>query len=75
MKIKILILAILFLPLLSLQAKDYTITDFGAVAGQLSTIAIQKAVDECAAAGGGRVLVPAGTFISGTIFLKSNVNL
>jgi polygalacturonase len=75
MKIKILFLAILFLPLLELQAKDYIITEFGAVPGQLSTVSIQKAVDESTAAGGGRVVVPAGTFITGTIFLKSNVDL
>jgi polygalacturonase len=75
MKIRSLLLVLLFQPLLELQAKNYPITDFGAVPGQLSTFAIQKAVDECAAAGGGRVVVSAGTFITGTIFLKSNVNL
>ncbi len=75
MQPKILFLTILFLAVLQLQAKDYTITDFGAITGQLSTVAIQKAVDECFAAGGGRVVVPAGTFITGTVFLKSNVNL
>lgn len=53
-----------------------TVTDFGAVGDgtTLNTAAIQAAVDACAAAGGGRVLVPAGTFVSGSIFLKSNID-
>ena len=59
----------------NLTAKDFNILDFGAVRGQLSTAAIQKAVDICATDGGGRVIVPAGKFITGTIILKSNVNL
>ena len=75
MQTKILFLTIFALAILQLQAKEYIITDFGAVHSELSTAAIQKAVDECAAAGGGRVVVPAGTFVTGTIFLKSNVNL
>ncbi|MCX5684815.1 MAG: glycoside hydrolase family 28 protein, partial [Planctomycetota bacterium] len=33
------------------------------------------AIDECAAAGGGRVCLPAGTFLSGTLHLKSRVTL
>lgn len=39
------------------------------------TPAIQAAVDRCAEAGGGTVLVPKGAFRTGTIFLKSNVTL
>lgn len=54
-----------------------TVTDYGAVGdGQrVNTAAIQRAVDTCAAAGGGRVIVPAGVFVSGAIFLKSRVEL
>lgn len=37
--------------------------------------AIQAAVDACTVAGGGRVIVPIGQFLSGTIVLKSNVTL
>ena len=59
----------------SLLAADYNILSFGATPGKLSTQAIQKAVDECHAAGGGRVVVPPGTFVSGCVVLKSNVNL
>ena len=55
----------------------YKITDYGAVADgvTLCTQNIQTAIDVCAAAGGGRVTVPAGTFVTGTIWLKSNVEL
>jgi polygalacturonase len=42
---------------------------------KLDTKAIQDAVDACARCGGGRVVLPGGTFLSGTIVLKSNVNL
>ncbi len=54
-----------------------SIVQYGAVAGgeTLCTEAIQKAVDVCANAGGGRVVVPAGTFLTSTIFLKDHVNL
>ena len=53
------------------------ITDFGAVGdgATINTLAIQSAIDSCNEAGGGEVVVPVGTFISGTIFLKSNVLL
>ncbi|MFZ2148201.1 MAG: glycoside hydrolase family 28 protein [Sedimentisphaerales bacterium] len=55
----------------------FNVVDYGAVADgkTLCTTAIQKAVDECAAAGGGTVHFPAGKYLSGTIFLKSNVTL
>src|SRR5437764_508356 len=55
----------------------FDITAFGAKADgtTLSTAAIAKAIAECARAGGGRVLVPAGTFLTGAIHLKSHVEL
>ena len=58
-------------------ARDFTITDYGAVAGgaQDSTAAIAKAIAACNTAGGGRVVVPAGEWLTGAIHLKSNVNL
>ena len=54
----------------------HNIVDYGAVGDgeTLNTAAIQKAVDSCAAQGGGKVLVPAGDFVSGPVFLKSNVD-
>jgi hypothetical protein len=39
------------------------------------TEAIQKAIDQCNHAGGGTVYFPPGTYLSGTIILKSNVTL
>lgn len=59
------------------QAAIHDITAYGAVADttQLSTSAIQRAIDACNAAGGGEVLVPAGDWKTGSIFLKSNVTL
>ncbi len=75
MKNRILWLIIFFSVFIKLQAKEYNILDFGAIEGQLSTAAIQRAIDECSEAGGGRVIVPAGTFITGTVYLKTNVNL
>ena len=41
----------------------------------LSTSAIQAAIDACAANGGGRVVVPAGAYTIGTLWLRSNVEL
>jgi polygalacturonase len=40
-----------------------------------STEAFRMAIAACNSAGGGRVMVPAGTFLTGAIHLKSNVNL
>lgn len=53
----------------------YIITDFGAVADGVSvcTKAIQKAIDTCDK--GGTVVIPEGIFITGALFLKSNMIL
>ena len=61
----------------SLSAKDYNILDYGAVPDgfALNTIAIQKAIDQAHADGGGRVLIPAGRFLSGSIVMKSGVEI
>ena len=55
----------------------FDITKFGAKpdAITLATKAIADAIDACAKAGGGRVLVPAGRFLTGAIHLQSNVEL
>ena len=59
------------------QATDTTITAYGAVADgrTINTQFIQKAIDDVAASGGGRVVVPPGNFMTGTLFLKSGVDL
>lgn len=56
---------------------DFNILDYGARAnsGELSTAAIQSAIEACAAAGGGRVVIPAGKFLSGSLWLRSHVEL
>src|SRR5690606_17879635 len=56
---------------------DFKITDFGASldSNVKSTEAFKKAIAACVANGGGRVVVPKGTFLTGAIHLKSNVNL
>jgi alpha-L-rhamnosidase len=54
-----------------------SILDAGAVAdgATVNTRAIQAAIDRLAAQGGGTVVVPAGVFVSGALFLKPNVHL
>lgn len=61
----------------SANATDYNIKKYGAVSDttKYSTKAIQRAIDACSNAGGGRVVVPAGSYKIGSIVLKSNVNL
>lgn len=55
----------------------YNIKDFGAIGdgGSLNTEAIQNAIDACHKNGGGRVLAEGGTYLFGSITLKSNVEL
>ena len=76
MKVRKLLLPEFFLIQVSVSySKDCRITDFGAREGELSTQAIQKAVDECFSSGGGTVIIPSGTFITGPVILKSNINI
>ncbi len=56
-------------------SRDFPIHDYGAVEGEVATDAIRQAVAACYAAGGGRVVVPAGDWLTGTVHLKSNVCL
>lgn len=52
------------------------IKDFGAiVSDRLQTEAIQKAIDQCFAEGGGEVIIPCGVFRTASIRLRSNVTL
>ncbi|GAB3276993.1 glycoside hydrolase family 28 protein [Larkinella harenae] len=57
--------------------KKSNILDYGAVGDgkQLNTAAIQKAIDACFRNGGGQVNVPAGTFLTGSVVLKTGVHL
>lgn len=65
-----------------LQAEPATnsrldVRQFGAVADgkTMNTAAIQKAIDSCHAAGGGRLIVAGGVFLTGSVQLKSGVTL
>ena len=71
------ILLLVFCTLTSNYAKDIDITDHGAVPGGkvLCTEMIQKAIDDCSDFGGGKVIIPTGVFLTGTIYIKSNVIL
>jgi unsaturated rhamnogalacturonyl hydrolase len=55
--------------------KDFLITDFGATKDADSTKAIRAAIDACHEAGGGRVVIPEGRWLTGPLTLRSNVNL
>jgi polygalacturonase len=59
------------------KAPMYDIRTFGAKgdSSTINTVAIQTAIDQCNKDGGGVVLVAAGKYVTGTIYLKSNVCL
>ncbi len=61
----------------SFPNRDFEITRYGAVGDGVkdSTEAIRAAIAAANKAGGGRVVVPPGRFLTGAIHLKSNVNL
>ena len=56
---------------------NVNISDLGAVGDgkSLNTTIIQRAIDECSKNGGGRVIISNGKYVSGTIILKSNIEL
>ena len=77
-------LPIIFLISVSLlQAKTstvqnaYNVMNFGAKADSktMDTQAIQKTIDACAESGGGTVFFPSGTYLAGSIHLKSHITL
>jgi alpha-L-rhamnosidase len=52
-------------------------TDFGAIGDgtTLNTLKLQSAIDDLASKGGGTLVIPQGTFLTGALFLKPGVNL
>lgn len=58
-------------------ARDFVLTKFGAKGDGKTdaSAAFRKAIEACVKAGGGRVVVPEGTFLTGPIRLRSRVNL
>lgn len=57
--------------------RDFRIVEYGAVKGGIvsNTRAIADAIEACHKAGGGRVVIPEGEWLTGPIHLKSNTNL
>ncbi|MBQ9711133.1 MAG: glycoside hydrolase family 28 protein, partial [Bacteroidales bacterium] len=57
--------------------KDFPITKYGAKAGDAAstTAAFAKAMEACSKAGGGRIVVPKGKWLTGPIHFRSNCNL
>lgn len=70
-------LFLLALVTIAAQAATFNVRDYGAKAdGQtLDTPAINKAIEAASAAGGGTVTFPAGTYLAGSIRLKSHIAL
>ena len=59
------------------QWKRYVLTDYGVQRGsqQVQTPAIQAVIDRCAQEGGGVVVVPEGTFLTGALFFRQGTHL
>lgn len=57
--------------------RTFDVKRFGAKGDGVTdcTNAFRKAIDQCSKSGGGKVVVPAGAYLTGAIHLKSNVNL
>lgn len=61
----------------ALFSANLDVTKFRAVGDgiTMNTAFIQRAIDECSLSGGGEVRFPAGTFLTGTLYMKDNVTL
>ena len=63
-------------PSLMAMGKQYVITDYGiSDDGKIYTKEIQSVIDKAAQAGGGVIVVPKGTYMTGALFFKQGVNL
>lgn len=57
--------------------RQYVITDYGVKNDStlLQTVQIQGVIDKCAQEGGGVIVIPQGTFLSGSLFFKPGTHL
>lgn len=57
--------------------REFVVTNYGAIGDGTAdcTEAFRKAIDDCSRVGGGKVIVPTGTYLTGAIHLRNNVNL
>lgn len=57
--------------------KEFVVNDYGATADGKTVVtkSIQKAIDDCASKGGGIVTFKPGSYVTGSIFIKSGVHL
>jgi polygalacturonase len=59
-------------PMVKLNVRDFGATGDGSTK---DTLAVQQALDRCSTLGGGEVTVPAGEYLTGALFLRSNTVL
>ena len=63
-------------PLLNELGKQYVLTDYNILDdGRIHTKEIQRLIDTAADSGGGVIVVPAGTYLTGSLFFRQGVNL
>jgi len=76
-KAKLFLSVFLLLVSLHLPAKDYKASEFGVKPDgiTINTCSIQKAIDYINENGGGRLVFEAGNYVTGSIYLKSNVTI
>ncbi len=66
----------LSVPSLAEMGKQYCFAAYGILPSeQVQTVTIQKLIDTCAAEGGGVIVVPAGTYVSGALYFPQGVSL
>lgn len=74
---RIITTAFFVLILYTASAKDYCVTNYGAIgdAKTNNTACLQKIIDMATAKGGGRIVFPQGTYLTGTLQMKSGIEL
>jgi len=71
------ILLSLFISTLHANIPYYNVCDYGIASDgkTLTTASIQSVIDKCAENGGGKIVFPAGSYLSGPLFLRSNIEV